>query len=337
VASLLVTFARLESQQIGQRVGEQRQQAAKSGHPNSGGPRPFGWQPDRRTPDPREAAIIREVASRLLTGEPLRAITADVNRRYGMKWPPANWRRILRAPRVAGMREHRGEVVATDAWPAILDPETWYQVNAVLPAKERPGRPPKHLLVGGISRCGVCGLQLYSRPERGGITRYVCAQPPEHQGCGRISIRSRPLDAYVVEAVITALSSPRLAELLAGADADQDQAVAAGLERDKAALLELSADYYQHRMIDRETFFANRRPLQDAIEAAERHLARRASRGVLEQVPRTKEALEAAWERWTLDQRRTVLRLVLDSVVVHKAEQRGRRFDAGRVKLVWRA
>jgi len=28
--------------------------------------------------------------------------------------------------------------------------------------------------------------------------------------------------------------------------------------------------------------------------------------------------------------------LVLDSVVVYKAEQRGRRFDAGRVKLVWR-
>jgi hypothetical protein len=140
----------------------------------------------------------------------------------------------------------------------------------------------------------------------------------------------------VVEVVITALSGPRLAELLAGADADQDQAVAAGLERDKAALLELSADYYQRRMIDRETFFANRRPLQDAIEAAERRLARRASRGVLEQVPGTREALEAAWERWTLDQRRTVLRLVLDSVVVHKAEQRGRRFDAGRVKLIWR-
>lgn len=152
------------------------------------------------------------------------------------------------------MREHRGEVVATDAWPAILDPETWRQVNAVLPAKERSGRPPKHLLVGGISRCGVCGLQLYSRPERGGITRYVCAQPPEHQGCGRISIRSGPLDAYVVGAVITALTGPRLAELLAGAGADQDQTVAAGLERDKAALLELSADYYQRREIDRETF-----------------------------------------------------------------------------------
>ena len=142
VASLLVTFARLESQQIGLRVGEQRQQAAKGGHPNSGGPRPFGWQPDRRTPDPREAAIIREVAGRLLAGEPLRAITADVNRRYGMKWPPANWRRILRAPRVAGMREHRGEVVATDAWPAILDPETWRQVNAVLRPRSDPADRP---------------------------------------------------------------------------------------------------------------------------------------------------------------------------------------------------
>jgi hypothetical protein len=64
----------------------------------------------------------------------------------------------------------------------------------------------------------------------------------------------------VVEAVITALSGPRLAELLAAADAEQDQAVAAELERDKAALLELSADYYQRRLIDRETFFANRRP-----------------------------------------------------------------------------
>ena len=121
------------------------------------------------------------------------------------------------------MRAYRGEVVATDAWAPILDPGFWERVKAALPAKEKSGRPPKHLHVGGISRCGVCGLQLYSRPERGGITRYVCAGPPEHQGCGRISIRSGPLDAFVVHAVITALAGPALDRLLAGADSDEER------------------------------------------------------------------------------------------------------------------
>ena len=65
-------------------------------------------------------------------------------------------------------------------------------------------------------------------------------------------------------------------------------------------------------------------------------MARRASAGVLELIPQTKERLEAAWEVWTLDQRQAVLRMILDAVLVNKAQHVGRRFDASRVKLVWR-
>jgi site-specific DNA recombinase len=331
-----VLFARLESQTIGMRVSAQRQQAAEHGRPNTGGPAPFGWMPDRVTPHPEQAAIIREVAERVLAGQALRAITADTNHHHGLRFVPASWRRILRAPRVAGMRARHGQIVNEHAWKPILDPDTWERVKATLPAKERSGRPPKHLLVGGIARCGECGRQLYSHPERGGLPRLVCAGPPEHRGCGRVSIRSRPLDSFVVEAVITALAGPRLTELLAGADAEQDRVAAVELERDRAALLELSADHYQRGLIGRTEFLHNRGPLQERIDQAERRVARRASRGVLTDLPRTREALEAAWERWTLDQRRTVLRLVLDSVVVHKAEQRGRRFDRSRVEVIWR-
>lgn len=107
-----------------------------------------------------QGAVIREVADRLLAGEPLRSMTRVMNDRHGFGMVPRQWGRVLRSPRDAGAREHRGQIVKAYAWEPILDPQRWERVKAALPEREKPGRPPKHPLVGGISRCGVCGTQL---------------------------------------------------------------------------------------------------------------------------------------------------------------------------------
>jgi hypothetical protein len=76
--------------------------------------------------------------------------------------------------------------------------------------------------------------------------------------------------------------------------------------------------------------------LQQRIRSARERLARRAEAAILADVGPEPGALAAAWQRWTLEQRRDVLRLVLEAVIVSPATRRGPGFDVGRVALKWR-
>lgn len=79
--------------------------------------------------DPEGAALVRELAERVLAGESLAAIADDLNARgpgtRGGMWRTTTIRRMLRSPIYAGDIAHHGVVVAhNDRW-AILDRETW--------------------------------------------------------------------------------------------------------------------------------------------------------------------------------------------------------------------
>jgi hypothetical protein len=67
--------------------------------------------------DPAEKELIEEAATRVLRGESLRRITMDWNERCvktvgGGTWQGSMIRRVLMSPRIAGLKEHRGEIVA---------------------------------------------------------------------------------------------------------------------------------------------------------------------------------------------------------------------------------
>ena len=75
--------------------------------------------------------------------------------------------------RIAGLREHRGEVVGPALWEPIIT-----MVSATgssqAGAERDPGRrTPRRYLLSGLVRCGRCGGTLYSAAgcER---RRYVC-------------------------------------------------------------------------------------------------------------------------------------------------------------------
>ncbi len=88
-----------------------------------------------------QGAVIREVADRLLAGEPLRSMTRVMNDRHGFGMVPRQWGRVLGSPRDAGAREHRGQIVKAYAWEPILDPQRWERVKAALPAGEARSAP----------------------------------------------------------------------------------------------------------------------------------------------------------------------------------------------------
>jgi site-specific DNA recombinase len=136
----------------------------------------------------------------VLRGESLRTIAFDFNKR-GIKpagakkngenkidkWQGCTLRRVLISPRIAGLREHNGEVVGKSVWPTIIDEATHdRRVGLLKDPSRRPlnyGRSRLHPLT-GLVYCGSCGGQLVATSNRGrvaatgaGKTRTQTAKP----------------------------------------------------------------------------------------------------------------------------------------------------------------
>jgi site-specific DNA recombinase len=175
-----------------QRVKDAVERNARAGKRSGGGSRPFGYtiirhdlgEGGRRRyriigeeSEPAEAEAIKEAAARVLRGESIRSIAFDFNDRGiravgGGRWAGSTLRRVLVSPRIAGLREHNGEVVGDAAWPAIIDRATHDRLVGLLddPSRRREnfGRPRVHPLV-GLVYCASCGGKMTTAvaPEAG--------------------------------------------------------------------------------------------------------------------------------------------------------------------------
>ncbi|MFH1329413.1 MAG: recombinase family protein, partial [Actinomycetota bacterium] len=74
-------MASYESDIKSERIRRKHADLAAKGAVSGGGPRPFGYGPDRLHLVPDEAALIREAASRVIAGESLRSVCRDFNER----------------------------------------------------------------------------------------------------------------------------------------------------------------------------------------------------------------------------------------------------------------
>jgi site-specific DNA recombinase len=111
VARMLGAAARHESEQKGERVRRVRQQAAQAGRAH--GPLGYGYTADRAI-DPVQAAVIREIADRILVGETLYSMAADLNKRdvptpghAANRWRSVTIRQTIMRASLAGWREWR--------------------------------------------------------------------------------------------------------------------------------------------------------------------------------------------------------------------------------------
>jgi site-specific DNA recombinase len=165
-----------ESELTSMRVGRSMKHGAAQGKPH--GRVPYGYRveyvynPDTRKPkaewlvDSTTAPIVQEMASRFLTGESLRSIASDFERRnvptstgadsYG--WQAYMIRRILMNPSINGKRKHKGKAFADAQWSAIVDDVTFARIQARFSDPSRKSirqREVTHLLT-GVARCGIC-------------------------------------------------------------------------------------------------------------------------------------------------------------------------------------
>jgi len=237
--------AAAESDKISERVQRGKLRRARKGR-HHGGPRAWGmpgylpagpgWERgDPRTPVPAaqlefERAIVRECYRRLLSGgEGLSTVVRDLTARgvrglEGGVFSRGSLTRMLRRPTVAGLVEHRGEVIGELAGvEPIVSREEWQRLCALLDGRKL-GRPNgyQHLL-SGVLRCGVCGLPMSGNPRPhlppypDGTPRheYRCLRNADRNGCGANHIDALPVELAVDEAMRTRLGDTRRAAKMA--------------------------------------------------------------------------------------------------------------------------
>jgi site-specific DNA recombinase len=360
VARMLGAAARHESEQKGERVRRAREQAARAGKPH--GDLGYGYQRDPVTGawqiNPDQAAIVTEIARRLLAGEPLHAVARDLNRRgvatyrhapHG--WRAPNIRQMITAARLCGWREWTpastrggrgrgrglGELVAAGGWPAILTREDTETLRRLLtdPARRTGGRAVQHLL-SGILRCGRCGSPMYNNQPTRGTRRYHCPSGAGLPNCGRLAINAPAADDHVTRALFLALTDAPLRPADPDTDSSHEQVVLAAIDTDNHRLDELAADYAEARITRTEWL-----RVRDIIAARiDNNLAtlRDQRRGaVLRQLPTAATEIAAAWPQMTLHERRAVITAVIDHVIVHPRARPSRTFDPARLEIIWRA
>jgi site-specific DNA recombinase len=215
------------------------------------------------------------------------------------------------------------EFINPAAHTPLVDRATWEaaQLDHPRPARKGNGRA----LLAGLVRCAGCGGTMSPNFDKRGGPNYRCGAQPRAWGrCSEPAIIGRrKLDEYVQSVVL-----PYLAEgqVTARAKADElkarEQALAdAESERD------LYAEVTRVTDVGKEAFVAGMKSRQKAVEDAAAELAH--TKAHLPAIPGKVNVAEL-WEKWTIDQRRLVLRGALAGVVVWK----GRGPACDRVRIV---
>jgi len=342
VARIVGAIARKDSDDASTRLRRKHAELAAAGKVAGGGPRPFGYTNDRLSVVAEEAAVIREMATRVLAGDSLRSVAVDLNSRgirtsQGNEWDSSGIKRVLMSPRTSGRREYQREFFPA-VWPPIITPEQSDRLRRKLGSRTTKDRraPRRYLLTGGLLRCGRCDAPMVARPDAKGRRRYVCAKGPGQAGCGRLSALAEPLEQLITQAVLLRLDTPELAAALADSRAQQTEL--AGLHdqiaADQAMLDGLATDY-ANRQIGRSEWMAAREPVQVRIDQARRRLSRLSPTTPIDGYVGQAGLLEAAWAGLPLSRQQAVVRVVVDNVVARPASP-GRGFDSGSFEPVWR-
>ncbi|HLZ39065.1 MAG TPA: recombinase family protein [Mycobacteriales bacterium] len=340
-ARLIGVIAQGEAEKIAERVARAMEQNAQQGRPH--GKRAYGWDravtldasgnrlDSRDVVNEQEAAIVQEIARRLIAGESVHGITDDLNARgvpapSGKRWSTVSLRHIVMRPRNIGKRVHRGVAAFPGAWDPILDGPTYTQVLAILndPARRSSaGNQPRYLL-SMIAECGVCGEPLRATLNHN-TPGYRCQRGHVHRH--RVAV-----DEYVLDVVEEWLGSDEARALLASLGDDRTREALTEVEALEAQLAG-AADDYAGKLIEREQLIRIIAVLRPKLEKARRAASVVSSRPVWADLvdgtmpPHSFGALP-------LDRQRAVIK-TLFRVVVDRLPRPGRRgFDPSSVRVL---
>jgi len=353
-----------EAERIRERAERGHRASAAKGRPRGSVPygyrRDYSVSPFAQVPDPETAPVVQNIVARLLTGDALYSIAADLNRRgeptpqgrkelavgvdRGRLWSSATIRVLLASQSMTGVRTHNGIAHPEATWEPIVSAADWWQVQTLLAdpvrARHHRGVEPRHLLA-GIAECGVCGAWLRAASNRGRDV-YQCTGwgAGDPRGKGHVSRGPRDkVDAMALLRVFDLLESPDLmASIDAGRADTQDRTRAIRRELDgltaKLARFEAAA---AAETISLDAFgrFEARFATRSAELRAELVSASRFPPEVVEMAgPGAAARWDASRVRDDVGYQRRIVRALVRVVVNRSQRPRGRRgFDAATVQV----
>lgn len=206
MASMIASFARMESLAASDRVTSMRQHLLATPRWGGGSP-PYGYRTYAKDvgryleTNPDTAAFVQEAARRVIAGEAINAVCRDFESRgvpspadsYNKRkaerdfvWHPATLKKILSSPGLLGFKtrnepvagkKYQSKVLVQDEYgqpirmaEPVLTEDVWERLQGALAAASvstrKPDSPRTPLL--GVIKCGGCGknLQLHTTKKK---------------------------------------------------------------------------------------------------------------------------------------------------------------------------
>ncbi|MGO8870331.1 MAG: recombinase family protein [Acidimicrobiales bacterium] len=343
MARVMVAFANKSSMDTSRRIRRKHLELAQTGVP-TGGWRPFGYKPDRRTLDLKEAALVRQAAADVLGGISMHSICRRWNEQgilttAGHPWRRQVMRTMLLSPRMAGYRVYQGKkALDANGEPVrgliepLLDDGTWEAVKAVLVDPERSGKHSRaggrKYLLSGIVRCANCSRRMTGNADTSHQTyAYACRPATADLGCGKNAISGKALDPLVEELVLIYLSERKVETTV------EPWSGAAELREVVGRKSELMSTFTNGELSGEVVF-----PAIAKLETQEAELRSQQAEWTRRQVAvatRPTNVAEA-WPDLSVEQKRQVISSVVEAVVVRQASKKGGAFDDSRAEVIWR-
>lgn len=326
-ARIVGNVARYEVEQKAARSKAKNRQEAQEGKYWIGRDRMYGYTLSKM-PEivETEAEFIRQAAERILEGKSVTSTARWLNDNgslttAGNPWNMQAVAAMLTNPTLAALRSYDGDTYQ-GAWEPILTVEQHKSLEAIIHNEARKvgtGRRVRETLLPGFLFCAECGMPMRSAMSKK-EPYYACKKAPgKHEGCGMIIARHN-VDAIVKDVCFNLLLS-------------QDEEAEPTQERSEAAmrindleerLAKLQEDYYVKQTVNGSIYDAASASLAKAIEEAKREYYESNMSQALAEIPKTREALEAAWEANDLEWKRGLIATLIERVEVKRPIAKGR-------------
>jgi DNA invertase Pin-like site-specific DNA recombinase len=305
--------------------------------------------------DDDEAAIVGELADRLIAGESVWRLARELNERSipaprsearrlareGREggdlgqWRSTSVRKVMTGDFLRGFQRHHGDLVRdTDGlparvWPAVLDDARWFAVRDLLapdPEYQRPQRRRAARLLSGTVSCGACEHVMYVRADRLSRGGAIYGCPGKRLGlvCPEVRIAAGSLEDHVLDLVKARVGDmPMMRREVSDSDS------AAGALRDvEAAIGATTAD-----MAEDDADITALAAQLAALKARRAELRAQPAERSVAYVETGETWHEAFTAAETVESQRALLADVVLAVRVAPASRQSGRFDAGRVAV----
>jgi site-specific DNA recombinase len=231
VGRIMASVARAEVERKSARHKRANLQKAQAGKPH-GSKRAYGYEADLITIKEDEAAILREMARRVMNGHSYKEVSFWASAQgyrttTGKIFYPLTVRNLLHKKRYAGIREYNGAEYPA-IWEPVFDAETWERLQLVIRLRhdrngyeQGPPKARKYLLTGLVycGRCGwpLSGSRMYDAKDKTPRRVYFCSKRTDQlapSGCNGLRRNADALEHWIAECLFYRLDSPELGELL---------------------------------------------------------------------------------------------------------------------------